>query len=70
MLAVQGIYDGITIMPLEDFPKDKKYKVIITSVEELDDIDEVRTMAAQTDAFDFWYDEQEDIYQEYLVKKP
>jgi hypothetical protein len=62
MLAVQGIYDGISIIPLETIPKDKKYKVIITFVEEFDDLDEVRNIAAQTDAFDFWHDEKEDLY--------
>lgn len=68
MLAVQGIYDGNVIVPIEDFPKNKKYKVIITFVEELDDMSEVRNMAAQTDAFQFWHDEKEDLYQEYLIK--
>ncbi len=67
MLAIQGIYDGNSIIAIDDFPKDKKYKVIITFVEEMDDMDEVRDLAAQTMAFDFWHDEAEDLYQEYLT---
>ena len=37
MLAIKGIYDGKKIVPLEKFTLRKKYKVVITFVEELDD---------------------------------
>lgn len=30
------------------------------------EIEEIRSLAAQTDSFLFWKDEQEDIYQDYL----
>jgi hypothetical protein len=33
MLAIQGIYNGSQIVPLEAMPTNKKYKIIITFVE-------------------------------------
>ena len=66
MLAIQGIYNGSQIVPLEALPKNKKYKIIITFVEEIIDNEEVRPLLAQSSAFEFWNDEREDIYQEYL----
>jgi len=68
MLAIKGIYDGKKIVPLEKFTLGKKYKVVITFVEELDDEEALRNLFAQTDAFSFWHDQKEDIYQDYLVK--
>ena len=69
MLAIKGIYDGKFILPLERFPKKKKYKVVITFIEELDDTDEIRDFSAQTTSFTFWKNPKEDIYQDYLTKK-
>ena len=69
MLSIQGIYDGKTIKPLGVMPKNKKYKVLITFIEEIDDAEQLRYFSAQTDAFDFWEDSREDIYQDYLPKK-
>ena len=68
MLAIKGIYDGKKIVPLEKFTLGKKYKVVITFVEELDDEEALRNLFAQTDAFSFWHDQKEDIYQDYLAK--
>ncbi|MEX0811217.1 MAG: hypothetical protein WD048_03305 [Chitinophagales bacterium] len=68
MLSVKGIYDGKNIKALEKLPKNKKYKVLITFVEEIED-SELREFSAQSDAFDFWNDPKEDIYQDYLEKK-
>jgi hypothetical protein len=68
MLAVQGIFDGKSFIPLESFPSDKKYKVIITFIEEVEEAEELRILTAQTDAFDFWQSEAEDLYQDYLTK--
>ena len=42
MLAIKGIYDGRTIRPLEKPPKDKKFKVVITFLEELDETEKLR----------------------------
>ncbi len=65
MLAIQGIYNGTHIVPLEALPV-KKYKIIITFVEEIDDTEDIRPLLAQNAAFDFWNDPREDLYEEYL----
>jgi len=31
---------------------------------------EIREITMQTDSFDFWNDEREDLYQDYLQEKP
>ena len=72
MISFNGIYDGKKITPLEKITSKKKYKVIITFVEELNDkndIATVRNFASQTEALDFWNDAGEDLYQDYLPKK-
>ena len=66
MIAVKGIYDGEKFIALEDFPKNKSYKVVITFLEELDEDQEIRDFTAQTDGLPFWASEQEDLYQDYL----
>jgi hypothetical protein len=68
MLAIRGIYDGKTIKLLESPPK-KKFKVVITFIEELDDTEQLRDFSSQTNSFTFWEDTKEDIYQDYLTKK-
>ncbi len=68
MLAIKGIYDGKSIKALEKLPV-KKYKVVITFLEELDDAEQLRDFAAQTDSFSFWQEPKEDIYQDYRTKK-
>jgi hypothetical protein len=69
MRAIKGMYDGEKFVALESFHQKKKYKVIITFLEEFDEDEEIRNFSAQTDAFSFWEDEREDIYQDYLGKK-
>ena len=69
MIAVAGIYDGENVLPLEKIPMSKKYKVIITFVEEIDELEEIRQAAAQMDSFKFWESREEDIYQDYLAAK-
>lgn len=69
MLTVKGIYNGKEFVALESFPQNKNFKVIITFVEEFDEGDEIRDFSAQTDALDFWKDEKEDLYQDYLAEK-
>jgi hypothetical protein len=64
MIAVRGIYDGEKVRLLESLPKDKKYKVVITFLEEYLEEDEIRDFASQDTAFDFWHDEKEDLYQD------
>ena len=69
MLAIRGIYDGKTIKLLESPPSKKKFKVVITFIEELDDTEQIRDFSAQTNSFPFWENTKEDIYQDYLSKK-
>ena len=69
MLAIKGIYDGKTIRPLEKIKERRKYKVVITFIEALDDAEELRGFSAQTASFHFWNDTREDIYQDYLAHK-
>ncbi len=69
MLSIKGIYDGERIRLLEKLPGKKKYKVVITFLEELEDDDEIRAFTSQSEAFSFWDDEREDIYQDLLIKK-
>lgn len=66
MLAMEGIYDGKHFIVREKVPFKKSYKVIITFVEEIDEPDEIRDFSAQTEGLEFWHDEREDIYQDYL----
>lgn len=69
MRAIKGIFDGENFIALENFPKKKKYKVVITFIEEIDNDEEIRSFSAQTNALSFWENEGEDLYQEYLVKR-
>ena len=69
MQTIEGLFDGKTFIALEKVPVTKKYKVIITFVEEIDETEEIRNLSAQTDCFEFWEDEREDIYQDYLARK-
>ncbi len=71
MIAVKGIYDGNGIQLLEKINNRKRYKVIITFVEELEgsrEESELRNFSAQTKGLEFWNDAGEDIYQDYLTK--
>ena len=69
MRAIKGIFDGENFIALENFPKKKKYKVVITFIEEIDNDEEIRSFSAQTKALSFWENEGEYLYQEYLVKR-
>lgn len=71
MLAVHGIYDGKTVKITDKITEKKKYKVVVTFIEELqqDDTD-LRNFSAQTNGLDFWQDSREDIYQDYVTTKP
>ena len=69
MQTIEGLFDGEKFIALEKVPVSKKYKVIITFVEEIDETEEIRSFSAQTDGLKFWEDEREDIYQDYLTAK-
>ena len=70
MQTVQGIYDGKKVQLLWKNIKKKKYKVIITFVEEIwsKEESELRDFSSDSSSFDFWNDKKEDLYQDYLTK--
>ncbi len=70
MLAVKGIYDGQSVQLLDNLTDHRKYKVIVTFLEEIDPIDlELRDFTSQTSGLEFWNDIREDIYQDFLNPK-
>ena len=70
MLAVKGIYDGKSVLLTDKFTDKKKYKVVVTFIEEIkDDQEELRNFSAQTSGLQFWENPKEDIYQDYLKNK-
>lgn len=67
MFAVRGIFDGKKVKITEPVSEKKRYKVVVTFIEEIQDEDiNYREFASQTDSFDFWDNKAEDIYQDYL----
>jgi len=71
MLAVHGIYDGKTVKITDKISEKKKFKVVVTFIEELEQVDnELRNFSAQTRGFDFWEDPGENIYQDFVTPKP
>ncbi len=69
MLAVNGIYDGKNILLTEKVTEKRKYRVVVTFIEELEQTDDVvRDFSSQTKGLEFWEDEREDVYQDYLKK--
>ena len=71
MLALKGIYDGKSVKLLDKLTETKKYKVVITFLEEIKDDDlDIRNFSAQTTGLDFWKSSKEDLYQDYLKNKP
>ena len=70
MLAVHGIYDGKSVKITDRITEKKKYKVVVTFIEELQQVDnDLRNFSAQTKGLDFWEDSREDIYQDYVPSK-
>jgi hypothetical protein len=66
MFAIRGIYDGKSIKITDKIKERKKFKVIITFVEEIDSNDEeFRSFSSQTKGLEFWHDPREDIYQDF-----
>jgi len=67
MFAIKGIFDGNSIIPIDKIPYEKKTRVVITFIDEpYDELDLIREITSKPDGFDFWNDEKEDIYQDYL----
>ena len=64
MLTVNGIYDGKSVKITDKITEKKKFKVIVTFIEELQQVDnDLRNFSAQTRGLDFWEDSGENIYQ-------
>ena len=67
MLSMHGIYDGKNIKITDKITEKKKYKVIITFIEEISqNDDDLRNFSSQTKGLEFWNDSREDVYQDYL----
>ena len=68
MFAVRGIYDGKQVQITDRITDKKRYKVVVTFIEELPiEETEIRNFTSQTESFGFWEDVAEDIYQDYLT---
>ena len=68
MIAIKGIFDGVSIIPIDKIPIDKKSKVVITFIDEPYDENEIlREVTSRPNGFKFWDYEKEDIYQDYLT---
>ena len=71
MITVRGIYDGHQVKITDQISDKRKYKVIVTFIEEIPmDEDDVRNFASKSEGFDFWENTAEDVYQDYLISKP
>ncbi len=63
MSAVQGIYDGKRVKITDRLKDKKRYKVVVTFIEELPlEENEIRDFASKTESFEFWENLAEDIY--------
>ena len=49
-------------------PENKKFKILITLLEEFDNDEEIRNFTSQEDAFSFWNNDKENIYQDYILR--
>ena len=70
MISVNGIYDGKSVNITDKINEKKKYRVVVTFIEELPEEDiKLRDFSAQTNGLGFWKDSAEDVYQDYLDAK-
>ncbi len=70
MLSVNGIYDGKSVKITDRITEKKRYRVVVTFIEELQEVDtDLRDFSAQSGGFEFWEDSKEDLYQDYLIPK-
>jgi hypothetical protein len=66
METIEGYYDGNRILPLAKIQDHRHRRVKITLLEELTEEEEIRLAVSHSDAFEFWDDPREDIYQDYI----
>lgn len=66
MFAVNGIYDGKSVKLLDKLTDRRKYKVVVTFLEEIESTDDdLRNFTSQTTGLGFWNDPREDIYEDF-----
>ena len=71
MFSLRGIYDGKKVKITDGISDNKRYKVVVTFIEELpQEEDLIPDFTSQSESFDFWDNKAEDIYQDYLIQKP
>ncbi len=62
MITIQGIYDGVKIVPTQQIPKSNASKVEITFFEEVQSsIEEQMQNFVATTIFDFWGNERDEF---------
>lgn len=70
MFAVKGIYDGKSVKLVEKLTDHRKYKVVVTFLEEIESTNEdFKEFVSQATRLNFWKDDREDIYQDFLKQK-
>jgi hypothetical protein len=70
MFAVNGIYNGKEVRITDKFFDSKKYKVVITFIEELHgEESDLRNFSNQGTGLEFWENSAEDVYQDYITHK-
>jgi hypothetical protein len=72
MLTVNGIYDGEKIHLLQKVEQNKNFKVIVTFLEAITDINEIHGPKpyAVNDSFSFWEDSGENLYDDHEKNDP
>jgi len=68
MLSVRGIYESNSIRLLDEVPINKTSNVIITFLEDFNSSEElsIRSFSSNMEGFDFWENEKEDLYQDFI----
>jgi hypothetical protein len=65
-----GIYDGKTVKLTGKFKDYRKYRVVVTFIEELPEEDKMtKAFSSNVDGMELWEIKAEDLYQDYLTKK-
>ena len=71
MTTFKGIFDGKNVIIKDKVPFSEKQDVLVTFLDESneDETELIRSFGSSSNAFKFWEDEKEDIYQDYLKEK-
>jgi hypothetical protein len=70
MISVKGIFNGNNVEFKHNLNLNKRYNVIVTFIDECDNEinDEIRNFGENNSGFEFWMDERENLYKDYLGK--